>query len=388
MNKKIVTAVLSFFSKEKNVFWLGILVAIVATSLEIFRGRAENYHVFADATTYFWQGVSPYTHDFVKELGRYFLYTPVFTVLFAPIAMLPDYIGGFVWNLANYTLLFFAVMTLPEKLALPKLKIFLYLLLILEQSVFPFQYNIAVCYIFLYAFTLLEKDKPVWAVLLIMISATTKIYGVFELALLFCYKNTLRNFCYAALFGVLLLLSPALKTGIDGLLPCYEAWWSILSEHNTNEVYISLIHLPPIRPFMIQHAMEVQMGVLAVLAVVFFATWKRWGSIVFRARMMAILQGWMLLFSNASENHTYIIAFSGFMLFYYTRLRHTKLDEVLYWCNWFMFGVMPVDVLFPVPVYKFFRSDLWFDVCLFTFTWCYMIYITLTEKSPQESVTR
>ena len=381
---KLKNAIAAFFSDSRKVFWFGFLIATIATALELFRGRAENYHVFADATQYFWQGINPYTHEFVEELHRYFLYTPVFTVLFAPIAFLPDYIGGFVWNLTNYTLMYWAVMTLPDKIAVPKLKIFLYLLLLLEQSIFPFQYNITVCYIFLYAFTLLEKDKPVLAVLLIMISATTKIYGVFELALLFCYKNTFRNFCYAALFGAILLVSPAIVKGFDGLLPYYGEWWSILHEHNTEQVFISLIHLPIIRPFMVPHSGEVQMGSLAILAVAFFATYKRWGDFTYRARMLAVLMGWILLFSDASENHTYIIAFSGFMMFYYTKPEHTLFDKFLYWSNWFVFGVMPVDVLFPVPVYAFFRKVLWLDVCLFTVTWVYMIWQTLNKVNSEK----
>ena len=116
---KLKNAIISFFSSNRKVFWFGFLIATIATALELFRGRAENYHVFADATLYFWQGINPYTHEFVEELHRYFLYTPVFTVLFAPIAFLPDYIGGFVWNLTNYTLMYWAVMTLPDKIAVP-----------------------------------------------------------------------------------------------------------------------------------------------------------------------------------------------------------------------------------------------------------------------------
>jgi len=378
MQDYIVSHILSFFQNKKKVFWFGFLIAIVATSLELLRGRAENYHVFADSTLYFWKGINPYTQAFVEEHHRFFLYTPVFSVLFTPIALLPDYIGGFVWNLANYTLMFFAVDRLPKQIAAPKLKLFLYILPLLEQSIFPFQYNIVVCYIFLYAFTLLEKDKGIWAVLLIMISATTKIYGIFELALLFCYKHTLRNFMYAALFGGLLLLSPVVAKGFDGLLPYYNDWWNILQSHNTTDSFVSLVHLPIIRPLLIQHSGEVQMGTLAILAILFFAMWKRWGEFGFRCKMLGILLGWIILFSDASEFHTYIIAFSGFLLFYYTKQKITKLDDFIYWTNFVLFGIMPIDLLCPVSIHKFVHGTLWLDVLFFTFTWLYMIFITLT----------
>ena len=172
-------------------FILGLVVAIVATALETFRLRYANYLVYADSTLDFWNGINPYTQDFVDAHGRYFIYTPVFSVLFAPIAFLPKWLGPFVWNLGNYTLFALSVFTLPKPFDDHKLKIFLSLLLILEQSIFPFQFNIVVAYCFLFAYSLLERGHGFWAVCLIMISTMTKVYGVVELLLLFAYQKSL-----------------------------------------------------------------------------------------------------------------------------------------------------------------------------------------------------
>lgn len=376
--------ILAFFGSERKVFILGFVVALAATLIELLRGRAENYHVFADSTVWFWHGVSPYTHEFIDHAGRYFLYTPVFSVLYGPFSLLPDIVGGVLWNMMNYTLLYLSVMTLPRELAVPKLKIFLYLLLLLEQSIFPFQYNIVVCYIFLFSFTLLEKDKPVLAVLLIMLSATTKIYGVFELGLLFCYKNTFRNFCYAALFGVLFLVSPALKLGFDGLLPYYQEWWAILSEHNTEQTFVSLMHIQPFKPWIHPYAAYYQAGSLAVLFVALILLRNRWREFAFRAKVLGILMGWIILFSEASEHHGYIIAFSGFMLYYYSKAKHSKFEEYAYWINWVLFGIMPIDILCPVPVFRFEHFTLWLDVYFFAATWFYMVYDTISEYSGKK----
>lgn len=381
--EKIKKYLLTFFSNPRNVYWFGFVIAVVATSLEVLRGRAENFHVFAQSTLDFWNGVNPYSHEFIERLGRYFLYTPVFSVLFTPFAYLPVWLGAYAWNLMNYSLLFVAVMTLPQRIAVPKVKMFLYLLLLLEQSIFPFQYNIVVCYIFLFAFTLLEKGKPFWAVLLIMISATTKLYGVVELAMLFCYKNTWRNMAYAVLTGAVLLVLPAIKTGFDGLIPYYGLWVDILHEHNTEQVFVSLMHVPLIRWWMIPNAMLVQVATISMLAVAFFCKWRCWSDFRFRASALGVIMGWTILFSEASEVHTYIIAFSGYLLWLYTQKRITRFDNILYWVMWVLFGILPVDVLCPPSVHYIEHNVLWLDVICFTIAWVRMLVSTIESPTPQ-----
>ena len=90
-------------------FWVGFAVAIAATLLEVARGRNANYIVYSDATKLFWEGINPYTMDFVEQHGRYFLYLPDFCCIFAPIAFLPWWLGPFVYNLGNYTLFYFSI---------------------------------------------------------------------------------------------------------------------------------------------------------------------------------------------------------------------------------------------------------------------------------------
>ena len=141
---------LSFFYNKRNLYILGFLLAFVVTFMEVSRGRHLNFLAFADSTIDFWRGVSPYTPEFVSSHMRFFLYTPVFSVLFTPFAVLPAWLGPFVWNLFNYTMFFAAVFTLPARFTHDqKCRIFLYTLPILAQSLLSFQYNIPVAYIFL-----------------------------------------------------------------------------------------------------------------------------------------------------------------------------------------------------------------------------------------------
>lgn len=365
---------------KTSVYILGLIVAIIATAIETIRLRYANYLVYTDSTLSFWTGVNPYTMDFVEAHGRYFLYTPVFSVLYWPIAMLPNWLGPFVWNLGNYSLFALSIFTLPKRYDAYKVKIFLFLLLVLEQSVFPFQYNIVVAYIFLFSFSLLERGKGFWAVLLIMISATTKVYGIVELLILFCYPKPFRRLGLAALIGILLLLSPAIKVGIDGLIPCYMNWWNMLSQHQSSDTFASLLYAYPLRYILDQYRI-VQIVTIGLIIALFFAKRYRWHEFEFRATTLGVLMGWIIVFGDSSEVHTYLIALSGYMLWYYLQEHHTVLDKVLFWALIVFFGIIPTDVLVPSRVHNFLNGTLYINVYLYTIVWCKMVWSMISGRN-------
>lgn len=359
---------------------LGLVVAIVATAIETIRMRNANYLVYTDSTLDFWNGISPYTQDFVDAHGRYFLYTPVFSVFYLPIALLPRWLGPFVWNLTNYTLFTLSVFTLPKQYDAYKVKIFLFLLLVLEQSVFPFQFNIVVAYIFLFAFTLLEKGHGLWAVLLIMISATTKVYGIVELLLLFCYATPFRRLAYAGATGALLLMLPALKVGFDGLIPCYMDWWNMLTQHQSSAEYVSLLYAFPLC-YAMDYYRVVQLVTIGLVIALFFVRHRCWGSFAFRATTLGVLMGWIIVFGDSSETHTYLIALSGYMLWYWLRPQHTLTDKVLLWSLLIFFGIVPTDVLMPTAVHNLLNGTWFIDVYLYAIVWCMMVWSMMKNNA-------
>ena len=402
--KSFWQAIVRFFQRPRNAFWFGFVIACAATGIEVARDRGENFYDFFYSTCLFWgnadaahaypdavqlilQGITPYMQPFrdLAHVNRFFLYSPVFSFLFTPFIWLPYKVAAFAWNLMNYSLFFLAIMKLPKKLGAPSVKVFLYMLLLLEASIFPFQYNIVVSYIFLFAYKFLEEDKPAWAVLLIMLSATTKLYGAIELIMLLCYRRPLRNFGLALLFGVMFLLLPIIHLGTEGFVPYYQSWLAAIGLHNATEMYYSLIYIKPFTEWTMEYRKVLQIGSAALLTLLFFLYHRRWSDFRFRTRVIAVLMGWICLFSDATEPHTYIIACSGYMLFYYSQQQHNRLDEVLYWVNWVLFGIFPIDILCPPVVYDLMHHTLWLDIWLFFFTWLYMIRVTLTDRT-EESV--
>ena len=361
---------------SNKYFWwgLGLLIVLIATSVEVFRGRNTNYFDYQDSTRMFWEGLSPYNLEYAQAHQIYFLYSPVFSVLFAPIFYLPWWLGPYVWNIGNYTLFSLAIKWLPQQLDKYKLYIFVFLLSVVLQTIFCYQHNIIVAYIYLFAFILLERGKGFWAVFLIMLSATTKIYGAAELAILFCYPKTLRNFGYAILCGAFFLLLPAVNTNFDNVFVLYQQMFDMISSHHSDSDYIGILFAVGLKPFLLPNYRLVQVVVLAILAVLFFWRYKRWSDFRFRVQALGILSGFMILFSDCPETHTYIICLPFYVMTFWLQPKRNWIDWTLFWSLVVNYMILPTDVLCPAWLYNFIHRTFWLDVYTYFFCWLRMIW--------------
>ncbi len=372
--KKLINGIQWFFSNPTCVFCLGLAIALLATTLEVVRGRNTNYFDYQDSTRMFWEGFSPYCMEYVQAHGIYFLYSPVFSVVFAPIFYLPWWLGPYVWNIGNYCLFALAIRLLPSQLDKHKHWIFLFLLSVVLQSVFCYQHNLIVSYIYLFAFILLERGKGFWAVFLIMLSATTKIYGAAELGILLCYPKMWRNMGYAVLCGAFFLLLPALNTAFDNVFVLYQEMFNMISSHHSDSDFIGILFARGLKPFLLPNYRIVQLSVLALLGVAFFLRYKRWQDFSFRVEALAVLTGFMILFSDCPETHTYIIAFPFYAMAFWLRPRRTWLDWVLFWSLVFNFCILPTDILCPPWIHNYIHETYWLDVYTYFFCWLRMIW--------------
>ena len=387
--RRILDALKWFFTNPTCVFCLGLAVVLTATTIELLRGRATNFYDYYDATNMFWAGISPYSLEFIEAHSIWFLYTPVFTTIYAPIFLLPEWLGPFVWNGFNYCMLCLAIKTLPQPLAPYRMKIFLFLLLLILQSTFCFQYNMVVCYIFLFAFTLLENDKPFWATLLIMISATTKYYGAIELGLLLCYPKFWRNMGYALFWGVVLLLLPTINTAFDNVFVFYKDMWGTYESHRGAADYPGLFYVPGLKSLLLPNLRIVQLSVLVLIGAMFFWLNKRWSDFRFRVETLAVMMGYIILFSDSPETHTYMIALSGYMMAFWLQPQRSKFDWILFWLLFINFCILPVDALCPTPVYRFFHNNFWLDVYCMTIAWIRVIWWAVKpNRIPFPAISR
>lgn len=380
----------AFFLNPRNLYILGLLLVFALSFSEVTRGRHKNFMIFAESTRLFWNHIAPYGQNWTQAAPQldYFLYGPLFNILFAPFAYLPAWLGPFAWNLFNFTMWFVAIFTLPGRFTRDeKCKAFLYTFLILACTQLSFQYNVTVGYLFLFAYSLLERDKGFWAVLLMMISGFTKVYGIFQLGLLLCYPHFWRNAGYAVGIGLVLLAAPAVNMPFQELPAYYGKWIAALTEHKDTRTWMNLFYL---RPFgLLRYQMAVQIGMLAVLAVGLVANRRKWGQPFFRLAALAVLMGYVILFSNSSEGHTYVITLIAYQFWYWSMKRGGALnpvDRIVYWATLIVVVIMPVDVLCPPRVMQLFYG--WqFNLWLLLYLWlriCWTTFIRTPESLAEE----
>ena len=373
------------FYKDPRFWWtFGLLIVLLATTLEVVRGRNTNYFDYQDSTRMFWEGLSPYNLEYAQAHAIYFLYSPVFSVLFAPIFFLPWWLGPYVWNVGNYTLFSLAIKWLPKPLEPYRLWIFVFLLSVILQTVFCYQHNIIVSYIYIFAFILLEKGKGFWAVLLIMISATTKVYGAAELAILLCYPRFWRNIGYAVLCGALLLLLPAINTAFDNVFVLYKEMFDMIAAHHSDSDFVGILFAVGLKPFLLPNYRVVQLVVFAFLGVAFFLRYKRWKDFHFRVQALAVLTGFMILFSDCPETHTYIICLPFYAMAFWLQSKRTWLDWTLFWSLVVNFCILPTDVLCPAWLHEYIHRTYWVDVYTFFFCWLRILWQAVGPAEPLE----
>ena len=376
----------AFFMNPRNLFIIGLCIVFGLTFSEVLRERHWNFMIFAKSTKLFWQHIAPYGENWLQITPKldYFLYGPLFNILFTPFAYLPAWLGPFAWNIFNFTLWFAAIFTLPEKFTMnEKCKSFMFTFLILACTQLSMQYNVAVGYIFLFAYSLMEKNKGFWAVLLIMISGFTKIYGIFQLIMLLFYPRLWRNIGFVLFIAIVLLIAPAINMPFSELPSYYGEWISALTEHKDIRTWMNIFYLRPLN--LLPYRMYIQIGVLIALITGIFANRRKWQTRFFRIACMAVLMGYIILFSNSSETHTYVISLIGYQMWYWTMFQANllnRMDKIFFWAIFVIVVVMPIDVLCPVPVMNIFygiQLNLW----LLTAMWlriCYTAFISGSEK--------
>ena len=374
-----------FYKDPRFWYVLGLLVALLATVLEVSRGRNTNYFDYQDSTRMFWEGLSPYNMEYAQAHAIYFLYSPVFSVIFAPIFFLPWWLGPFVWNVGNYTLFSLAIKLLPEPLKRYRLPIFVFMLSVVLQSVFCYQHNLIVSYIFIFAFILLERGKGFWAVFLIMLSATTKVYGAAELAILFCYPKVWRNFGYAALCGAGFLLLPMINTNFDNVFVLYQQMFDMIASHHNDSDYIGILFAWGLKPFLLPNYRLVQVVVLGLLGVLFFWRHDRWRDFRFRVQALGVLSGFMILFSDCPETHTYVICLPFYAMAFWLQPQRTWFDWVLFWSLVVNFCILPTDVLCPAWLHEYIHRTFWLDVYTYFLCWLRMIWWAVGPRQTVEA---
>lgn len=326
MNWKFDRAI---WKDSRFIMGLYVLIGLIAGIQRYLLGadHYNNFTIFQHSVFHFFGHVNPYP-AYPAEYNDVFLYNPTFIILFLPFAYLPTFLGIVLWAVCTMVVYFLGVNTLPLS---QKSRVFLFYLIIPEllTSLANLQTNPLIAAFTVLSFTLLEKQQYGKASIFPPLNFFIKGYGAIA-GVFFLLKNPKpKGFAYLALSFLVLGALPLLFYTWNEFIVLYQQWFvSLRDDYSINTglslmgVIRSLIYADASIPF-IQ-----AVGVLCFLATL--------GSVLYRKnyetvkfQFLAYVMIWVIIFNQAAESPTYIIAATGAFV-WYLHSDKARLDVLLF----------------------------------------------------------
>ncbi len=322
---------LKILLNPKYIFGVYIIVAIATALSKFSRGpqAINNYLIF--------KGVFFNTLDeknlYLQYPERYFdmnHYGIFFSLLIAPFAVMPDWLGIVLWNIANTGIFLYAIHKLP--FSDPKKALFG--LLCLQEYItaaISLQFNIALVGLLMLSAIFIYERKEVQSATAIVVGIFVKLYGVVGLSQFFFIKNKVKFILSGIVIAVLCLCIPMIYSSPQFVIQSYSDWaTSLISKNNDNQVLGNMQDIS-LMGFVRRILGDASISNLTFLAfgVPLFALpyirIKQYKNYAFQLMILASTLLFLVLFSSGSESPTYIIAVAGVMIWFTLQKEKTSL---------------------------------------------------------------
>lgn len=321
INKKITSFLnLSFFNNRLNIISIWMIITLLSAVKQLKIGNYNNYKIFKNVYFHTIEKL-PLYKEYPLEYFDHNHYGPIFSLLIAPFAVLPDYLGIPFWGLFNAGILAWAITQLPLKSS--QINAILWICLHeLLTTLLGLQFNPMMTAIIILSFVYIEKGKDFWSAFFIVLGVFVKLYGIVGLAFFFFSKNKIK-FILSLLFWCIVLFSlPMLISSPEYIIQTYQEWFARLIEKNNENTGlssyqdISLMGMVrrffqdstiPNLPFLISGVFLFGLQYLRI---------KEYKEETFRVMLLASVLIFTVIFSSGSESPTYIIAFVGVAIWF------------------------------------------------------------------------
>ena len=310
-----------FFTNPRTLFGLWTLLAVVAGLTKMAPHRHNNFLIFRGV---FWHTIQKLSlYDFYPtEYNDHNHYGPIFSLVIAPFAVVPDAIGLLGWLVVLAIGMYYAVRRLPLE---EGRQIFLYwfcaheLLTALQMQ----QFNIAIAAIIIGSFAAIEKGREVTAAFLIVLGTFVKLYGVVGLAFFFFVKRKPRFILALIGWSVVCFVAPMLISSPEYVVGQYVEWYERLAAKNGENTFSLMQNISLLGMISKISGSASYSDLLVILPglALFGLPYLRFGQyrhLAFRYAILSSVLLFVVLFSTGSESSTYIIPFAGIALWYTT----------------------------------------------------------------------
>jgi hypothetical protein len=296
---------------------LWLLLGLIAALTKLHADN--NFLIFRGVFWHTWEQLSLYA-AYPAEYGDVNYYGPVFSLLIAPFAVVPEGMGLVMWCVALSLFLYVAV---RRSLLTNYQQVFLLWFCAHEllTALFMQQFNVAIAAIILLSFFLIEKERDTSAAFFIVLGTLVKLYGIVGLAFFFFSRHKLRFVLSLIGWGIVLFAAPMLISSPEYVISQYQEWGISLMGKNTDNLLAShqnISLLGMVRK--ISGCLAYSDLWLIVPGLLLFCLpylrISQYKHAAFRQTLLASVLMFVVLFSTGSESSSYIIAFVGIVVWY------------------------------------------------------------------------
>lgn len=337
------------FKDYRTILFLWIGVSLFLGIFNTLTNRLHNnYQIYKYVFLNILEQFPLYQHrpEFFNDLNHY---GPVFGIIMAPFALLPDVFGATLWLIMLSVVLFYAIKELPLN-PWQHMAIFLICtnsLIIAQTNV---QFNTITAALIILSYTNIKKEKDIWAAFMIMLGIFVKLYGIVGFAFFFFSKHKPKLLLWSAIWGIVFFVLPMIISSPEFIITQYNDWFNelvIKNQGNNDSVYQNISFLGMIHKSTglvgLSNLPMILSGIfLFALPYLRISEYKQPR---FQLLTLASVLIFIVLFSTGSEPNTYVIALAGVAIWFVIQPRpYTK---------WVLFLI-----IFGIAVSSFAPSDL------------------------------
>ncbi|WP_267406312.1 MULTISPECIES: glycosyltransferase family 87 protein [unclassified Chryseobacterium] len=380
---------LKILLNPKYIFGVYLIIAVVTAISKFSRGyqAINNYMIFKNV---FFNTIDE-KNLYLQYPERYFdmnHYGVFFSLLIAPFALMPDWLGISLWNIANTVVFLYAI----HKLPFSDSKKALFALLCLQEYItaaISLQFNIALVGLLMLSATYIYEKKEVKSVTAIVIGIFVKLYGIVGLSQFFFIKNKMKFILAGIVVAVLCLVIPMAYSSPHFVIQSYSDWsHSLISKNNDNQVLGNMQDIS-LMGFVRRILGDASISNLTFLAfgvplfVIPYIRVKQYKNYAFQLMILASTLLFLVLFSSGSESPTYIIAVAGVMIWYTLQKEKTPLILALLIFVIILTCFSPSD-LFPKFIKKNYIIKYSLKAVPCIIVWFRVIYELLTKDFEKD----
>ena len=321
INKKITSFLsLSFFNNRLYIISLWLLITLISVVKQLVIGKFNNYNIYKNV--YFHTiNKLPLYKEYPLEYFDHNHYGPIFSLVIAPFALLPDYLGLPLWGLFNAGILAWAITQLPLKSTQINAVLWICFQEVLT-ALLGLQFNPMMTAFIILSFVYIEKAKDFWSAFFIVLGVFVKLYGIVGLAFFFFSKNKIKFILSLLFWSLVLFILPMLISSPEYIVQTYREWLERLVEKNNENTglnsYQDISLMGMVRRFF-QDSSISNLPFLIGGVILFglqYLRIKQYKEVSYRLMLLASVLIFTVIFSSGSESPTYIIAFVGVAIWF------------------------------------------------------------------------